>query len=128
MARPSVRMRQKYNFQGKFPKDLIHRTSRENQTFGGEFPWKFLVLPHCGRGSRQRPVSITDRSRYQLIFNSYYLLVCVMILSAAKLGMNSNDPCVSNTLQCLSGTCPSLLDRQSYFQLHDLVATRNCQC
>ncbi len=33
LARPSVRMRQNYNFQGKFPKDLMHRTGRGHLIF-----------------------------------------------------------------------------------------------
>ncbi len=30
--------------------------------FGGQFPWKFLVLPHSGRGSCQLLLSIPERS------------------------------------------------------------------
>ena len=63
LARSSVRMRQKYNFQGKERVSLVGLW----KTFGGEFPWKFLVLPYYDRGSRQRPVSIPDRSEQRLL-------------------------------------------------------------
>ncbi len=40
---------------GRTPAHLIHRMS-----FGGQFPWRILVLPHSGRVSCQLLLSMTD--------------------------------------------------------------------